>query len=83
MKRLKEGGFGPDWPAFKTIGYQEVYRHLAGELAYAEMVQLIKQKTRNYAKRQLTWFRHQAPVQWFDAADPQVLEKIEKYWELN
>ena len=83
VKRLKESGFGPDWPAFKTIGYREVYRHLSGELAYAEMVQLIKQKTRNYAKRQFTWFRHQAPVQWFDAADPQVLEKIEKYWELN
>ncbi len=83
VKLLKEGGFGADWPAFKTIGYREVYRHLSGELAYAEMVQLIKQKTRNYAKRQLTWFRHQAPVQWFDAAEPQILEKIEKYWELN
>lgn len=83
VKRLKEGGFGPDWPAFKTIGYGEVYRHLSGELAYAEMAQLIKQKTRNYAKRQLTWFRHQAPARWFDPADPQVLKKIEKYWELN
>lgn len=83
VKQLKEGGFGPDWPAFKTIGYREVYGHLAGELTYAEMAQLIKQKTRNYAKRQLTWFRHQAPARWFDAADPKVTEKIEKYWELN
>ncbi|MGH8004718.1 MAG: tRNA (adenosine(37)-N6)-dimethylallyltransferase, partial [Limisphaerales bacterium] len=83
VNRLKNEGFGSDWPAFKTIGYLEVYRHLSGELTYAEMALLIKQKTRNYAKRQLTWFRHQAPVRWFDAADPQVVEKIEKYWELN
>ncbi len=83
LKRLKEGGFGPNWPGYKTIGYPEVYRHLAGELDYAEMVQLIKQKTRNYAKRQLTWFRHQSPAQWFDATDPLTAEKIEKYWELN
>jgi tRNA dimethylallyltransferase len=83
VRRLKKAGFSPNWPAFKTIGYQEVYRRLADELDYSEMVQLIKQKTRNYAKRQLTWFRHQSPVQWFDAADPQAAEKIEKYWELD
>ena len=83
VKQLKKNGFGPDWPAFRTIGYPEVYGYLAEELAYAEMVQLIKQKTRNYAKRQLTWFRHQSPAHWFDAADPQVAKKIEKYWELN
>ena len=83
VRRLKKTGFGPAWPAFKTIGYLEVYHHLSGELGYSEMVQLIKQKTRNYAKRQLTWFRHQAPLRWFDAADPEVQEKIEKYWELS
>ena len=81
--RLKKAGFGPEWPAFKTIGYREVYHHLEGELGYSEMVQLIKQETRNYAKRQLTWFRHQAPVLWFDAADPEAQDKIEKYWKLN
>ncbi len=83
VRRLKKSGFGPGWPAYKTIGYREVYRHVAGELGYSEMVQLIKQKTRNYAKRQLTWFRNQSPVRWFDAADPEVREKIEKYWELD
>ena len=83
VKKLKQEGFGPDWPAYKTIGYQEVYRYLAGELPYDEMVQLIKQKTRNYAKHQFTWFRHQAPVEWFDASDSEAAKKIEKYWELN
>lgn len=83
VKRLKSEGFGPGWPAFKTIGYREVCLHLEGKLGYSEMVQLIKQKTRNYAKRQLTWFRHQAPVRWFDASEPNLGEKIESYWELN
>ncbi len=83
VRRLKKAGFCPVWPAFKTIGYQEVYRRLAGELGYSEMVQLIKQKTRNYAKRQLTWIRHQALVRWFDAADSECQEKIEKYWDFN
>jgi len=83
VKRLKKDGFGPNWPAFETIGYGEIYSFLADELGYAEMVQVIKQKTRNYAKRQLTWFRHQAPVEWFDAADPGAVKKIETFWELN
>lgn len=83
VKNLIKTGFRPEWPGYKTIGYREVYRHLAGELVYSEMVQLIKQKTKNYAKRQLTWFRHQAPVHWFNAADPNVRQKIEKFWELN
>lgn len=83
VKNLIKTGLRPEWPGYKTIGYREVYRHLAGELAYSEMVQLIKQKTRNYAKRQLTWFRNQAPVCWFDADDPNVRQKIEKFWELN
>jgi tRNA dimethylallyltransferase len=83
VKNLMKTGFRPEWPGYKTIGYREVYRHLSGELGYSEMVQLIKQKTRNYAKRQLTWFRHQAPARWFDASDSGVERKIEKYWELN
>jgi tRNA dimethylallyltransferase len=83
VKNLMKTGFRSEWPGYKTIGYREVYRHLSGELGYSEMVQLIKQKTRNYAKRQLTWFCHQTPARWFDASDPGVERKIEKYWELN
>lgn len=46
------GAFG-----MQTIGYAETVRHLAGELSYAECVELVKKNTRNYAKRQITWNR--------------------------
>jgi len=81
--RLKKEGFCPEWPGFKTIGYPEIYRFLQGELTQAQMAQTIKQKTRNYAKRQMTWFRHQTPVCWFDADDRQIAGKLENYWGLN
>ncbi len=83
VRRLKKEGFGPDWPAFKTIGYPEVYRFLAGELSEPEMMQTIKQKTRNYAKRQLTWFQHQAPVRWFDAESPDLTQQTARFFGLT
>lgn len=55
--------------ALKTVGYKEVYGYLDGAYDQVEMVRLLKQNTRRYAKRQLTWFRHQGDFQWFDAED--------------
>lgn len=46
--------------ALRTVGYSELFRHLDGELSLDEAVALIKQHTRNYAKRQLTWLRRDA-----------------------
>jgi tRNA dimethylallyltransferase len=58
-----------DHHALKTVGYKEVYDYLGGNYDHAEMIRLIKQNTRRYAKRQMTWFRHQGAFQWFDATD--------------
>lgn len=55
--------------ALKTVGYQEVFDYFDGTYAYETMVEKIQQNTRRYAKRQLTWFRHQDNFQWFDAED--------------
>lgn len=41
----------------KTIGYQEILQYLDGEISFDRAIELLKQHTRNYAKRQLTWFR--------------------------
>ncbi len=46
-----------DSTAGQAIGYKELYRHLDGELTLEEAIDLLKKNTRNYAKRQLTWFR--------------------------
>jgi tRNA dimethylallyltransferase len=45
--------------ALKTLGYKEVYGHFRGEYNEAEMLRLLKRNSRHYAKKQLTWFRHQ------------------------
>jgi tRNA dimethylallyltransferase len=50
--------------AMQAIGYRQVIEHLRGERALAETVELVKTKTRQYAKRQMTWFRRQMTVRW-------------------
>jgi len=49
----------PDLPAFRALGVADLRRHLAGEADLEAAVAAAKQATRNYAKRQMTWFRHQ------------------------
>jgi tRNA dimethylallyltransferase len=51
----------PALPANKALGLPELRRHLKGEIGGAEAIGLAQQASRNYAKRQLTWFRHQMP----------------------
>ncbi len=48
--------------ALKTVGYVELFAHFRGELTLVEAVELLKQKTRNYAKRQITWFKRDISV---------------------
>ena len=54
-------GLDPALPAMKALGVPELIRHLTGEIALDEAVAAAQQGTRNYAKRQITWFRHQMP----------------------
>jgi len=62
--------------ALKTVGYREVYGYLDGEYDEKEMVRLLKQNSRRYAKRQLTWFRHQGSFEWFH---PDEYDRILEY----
>lgn len=56
--------WGWDLPLLKTLGYAEIGAHLRGELTLSEATALMAQHTRNYAKRQLTWFRADSRVRW-------------------
>ncbi len=56
--RLKLAGIPVDAPGLTGLGYDLLYRHLEGELSRDEAVEGIRQEHRNYAKRQLTWFRN-------------------------
>jgi tRNA dimethylallyltransferase len=53
--------------ALKSVGYQELFHYFDGAIDYAEAVTLIKQHTRNYAKRQLTFFNNRLTVRWVNA----------------
>ena len=60
VKGLYEKGLLlPETTAAQAIGYKEIIEHLEGKVTLAEAVENIKQSSRNYAKRQLTWFRNQ------------------------
>ena len=48
------------------ICYKELFDYFDGNISYEESIELIKQRSRKYAKRQYTWFNHQIPIKWFD-----------------
>lgn len=50
--------------ALQTVGYRELFGHLAGDLSLADAVEIIKINTRQYAKRQMTWFKKDEEMQW-------------------
>lgn len=75
---LKEG-IDKNSQSLKAIGYKEVISYLDNEIDYYEMVDLIKKNSRHYAKRQLTWFRRDDRIKWFDRESDNLLEDIENY----
>jgi tRNA dimethylallyltransferase len=58
-KFLMDRGLPPDLPAMKGVGVPELMRHLRGETGLDEAIATAQRATRRYAKRQMTWFRHQ------------------------
>lgn len=60
--------YGPNLPLLQTIGYGEALQLLAGELSEAEAIHRTDQRTRQYAKRQRTWFRRRHDPLWLDPA---------------
>lgn len=58
-----------DLSALRTVGYTEMFRYLDGELDLQTATELIKQNTRRYAKRQLTWFRRDEAANWLKATE--------------
>lgn len=82
VRRLEQMGYGPELNSLQTVGYKEMFALLHGELQRDEAVALIKQHTRNYAKRQLTWFGRDARVQWIDMTTGTMADCEEKAWAI-
>lgn len=72
----------PEYQAAQGIGYKEFFPYFAGELSLAAAAAQVKQNSRRYAKRQLTWFRNRSQAQWFDLlTDESAEQEIEKMIE--
>lgn len=77
VKKLVESGATDSLQSFGAISYKETYNYLQGKLDYDTLVELIKQKSRNYAKRQLTWFRrYYKDAIWLDFSNQNNLQLI-------
>ena len=63
-RKLLKQGLGQNQTAMQAIGYRQVVEHLRGERSLPETIELVKIRTRQFAKRQLTWFRAQKHVEW-------------------
>ncbi len=65
-RQLLQAGLSPTALSMRSIGYRQMAQYLAGELEYEEMAAKIKQATRNFAKRQFTWYKKMPYIHWFD-----------------
>ncbi|MDK3155426.1 tRNA (adenosine(37)-N6)-dimethylallyltransferase MiaA [Kamptonema cortianum] len=68
--------YGVDLPLLNTLGYQEIKQYLAGKISLEEAIELTILHTRQFAKRQRTWFRANPQIEWFDADCPDLIEKV-------
>jgi tRNA dimethylallyltransferase len=75
-EQLLEHGLAQNKNAMQAIGYRQVVEHLRGERSLPETIELVKIRTRQFAKRQLTWFRRHAQAQWLELPPDDALDKI-------
>lgn len=76
VEKLLSMGYNKELVSMQGIGYKEIIMFLEGILSLEESIKLIKQGTRNYAKRQLTWFRRDTRIKWFNIDDFISIDKL-------
>ena len=72
VRALLAAGVPADCTAMQAIGYKEFFPYFEGTAPLDACTEKLKQASRNYAKRQLTWFRHMDGVVWLDASAPDI-----------
>jgi tRNA dimethylallyltransferase len=63
----------------QTVGYQEIFDSIDGKLSRSEAIEKIKQNTRNYAKRQMTWFKKDGEIKWVEVRTIQSVSERENF----
>ena len=81
VRRLYEEGCRPGMVSMQAIGYKELMEYIEGRCSKDEAVESIKLESRRYAKRQMTWLRHEIDVNWLEGSDMEAaLSTIAKRW---
>ena len=74
--------YSPKLKPMQSIGYREVAQYLQNKLKWDEMVEEIQKRTRQFAKRQLTWFRREAQIEWYQPVEQnRILDEVKVYLE--
>jgi len=76
VKSILEMGYSADLNSLNTVGYKEIVAYLNGEYDLERAIELIKRNTRRFAKRQMTWFRKDENINWFEIKDKNEIESI-------
>jgi len=74
VERLLAEGADPEWPGMQTLGYPQVISHVRGEARLDETVERVLELTRQYAKRQVTWFKKEPAMHWLTAEESGLIE---------
>jgi tRNA dimethylallyltransferase len=83
VEKLMEMGYGPELKPMQSLGYKQMVQFLMKEIKWDEAIRQIKRDTRHYAKRQLTWFKADSEVQWWDESTDRrkIFLEIKSFWE--
>jgi tRNA dimethylallyltransferase len=85
VRELSARGYLSGMNALNTVGYKETFDFIGGKLTQGEMIRLMKQNSRHYAKRQLTWFRADKRIQWISVNEKtnwdEIVEMIQKEFQ--
>ena len=76
VKKILNMGYDQNLNSLNTVGYKEIIEYLKGSITLERTIELIKRNTRHYAKRQMTWFRKDNRIQWFNISDINQLDQI-------
>jgi|TARA_B110000881_G_scaffold210140_1_gene217187 tRNA dimethylallyltransferase len=68
-----------DLNSLQTVGYKELFEFFDNKISKEEAIELIKRNTRRYAKRQMTWFKRDSEIKWFDKIDDSIFQFLKKY----
>lgn len=79
-RELLKHGLADNKTAMQAIGYRQVVEHLRGERPLLETIELVKIRTRQFAKRQLTWFRRHGNCRWIELKPEQTAEEALDYF---